>query len=303
MLVENPLLSYIDVRHASFLSPKLTVGEARKLGKRYTYSDEIAPLRDESEERMSRHLRELAHKPVQEEVPVQEPTQPEDPVKPEAPVEEAEHLVVDVTDLSNTEPFLDEDMVTQKTMTIDLFVPGARQAMQQPPSQSQTQAPPSPPPPQTERLWKRQRIAEQTTTGPRDAVVRTPPRPTGGIVIHELQTQVGPGVASSSQATQAWKPKFLLDGKPLPSTACVRMWEKGEGGRIAQTLAKGLLLLDDVHAFEEVSEESMGRRLQWHTVTVTLYLLVLYCPLHIHYFSFTFHFVAVLIFVFVRPLN
>ena len=81
------------------------------------------------------------------------------------------------------------------------------------------------------------------------------------------------------------------------------MWEKGEGGRIAQTLAKGLLLLDDVHAFKEGSEESMGRRLQWHTVTVTLYLLVLYCPLHIHYFSFTFHFVAVLIFVFVRPLN
>ena len=112
MLVENPLLSYIDVRHASFLSPKLTVGEARKLGKRYTYSNEIAPLRDESEERMSRHLRELTHKPVQEEVPVQEPTQPEDPVEPEAPVEEAEHLVVDVADLSNTEPFLDEDMVT-----------------------------------------------------------------------------------------------------------------------------------------------------------------------------------------------
>ena len=39
------------------------------------------------------------------------------------------------------------------------------------------------------------------------------------------------------------------------------MWEKGEGGRIAQTLATGLLLPDDVHAFKEGTEESVGRRL------------------------------------------
>ena len=55
------------------------------------------------------------------------------------------------------------------------------------------------------------------------------------------------------------------------------MWEKGEGGRIVQTLAKGLLLPDDVHTFEEWLEESMGRRLQWHTIVVTLYLLIFYC--------------------------
>ena len=36
LLVDNPLLSYIDVRHASFLPPQLTVGEARDLGPRYT---------------------------------------------------------------------------------------------------------------------------------------------------------------------------------------------------------------------------------------------------------------------------
>ena len=55
-----------------------------------------------------------------------------------------------------------------------------------------------------------------------------------------------------------WKPKFLLDDKPLPSTAYVRMWEKGKGGCITQTLATGLLLPDDVHAFEEGTEESVG---------------------------------------------
>ena len=72
------------------------------------------------------------------------------------------------------------------------------------------------------------------------------------------------------------------------------MWEKDEGGRIAQTLAQGLLLPDDVHAFEEGSEEFMGRKLQWHTVAVTLYLLILYYLLHIHYLPFTFRFIAVL---------
>ena len=48
------------------------------------------------------------------------------------------------------------------------------------------------------------------------------------------------------------------------------MWEKGEGGCIAQTLAEGLLLLDDVHAFEEGSEESVGHRLEWHAIAVIL---------------------------------
>ena len=92
----------------------------------------------------------------------------------------------------------------------------------------------------------------------------------------------------------AWKPKFLLDGKFLPSTACVQMWEKGEGGRIAQTLAMGLLLPDDVHAFEEGMEESVGRRLQWHTIAVTPFSSITYCPLY---------FVVVLTSVFVRLLN
>ena len=72
------------------------------------------------------------------------------------------------------------------------------------------------------------------------------------------------------------------------------MWEKGEGGRITQTLAMGLLLPDDVHAFEDGSEKSVGRRLKWHTIAVTLYL------------SITYHsslFVSVLIYVSVRLLN
>ena len=71
-MVDSLLLSYIDVRHANFLLPRFTVGKARELGRRYTCSDELAPLRDESVERVSLCLRELTHEPVQEEVPVQE---------------------------------------------------------------------------------------------------------------------------------------------------------------------------------------------------------------------------------------
>ena len=48
------------------------------------------------------------------------------------------------------------------------------------------------------------------------------------------------------------------------------MWEKGEGGRIVQTLAEGLLLPEDVHAFEEGSEEFVGRRLEWHAIAVII---------------------------------
>ena len=287
LLVDSPLLSYIDIQY-NFLPPKLTTGEARKFGKRYTCSDKLALLRDESAERVSWCLRELAHEAIQQEALVQEQAQPENPVV------EPEHLALEATVMSTADTNPGENMVARKVMTIDRFVPGARQPSQPPPSQGRGQVPPPPPPSQARRAQKKQRVANQPSTGPGDSAVQTPPRPTGGIVIHEPQTQVDPGVASSSQITPAWKPKFLLDGKPLPSTACVQMWEKGEGCRIAQTLAEGLLLLDDVHAFEEGLEESVGRRLEWHAIVVTPCL------------SFTFHtflFTSVLTSVFVRLLN
>ena len=53
----------------------------------------------------------------------------------------------------------------------------------------------------------------------------------------------------------------MLDGKPLPSTTSVRVWEKGVGGRVAQSLVHGLLLPKDVHTFEDGTDESLGRQL------------------------------------------
>jgi len=81
LLVDNPLLSYIDVRHANFLPPRFTVGEARDLGLRYTCSDELALIWDKSAKRVSRCRQEQAHMPVQ----LEAPTQPEAPFEPEAP--------------------------------------------------------------------------------------------------------------------------------------------------------------------------------------------------------------------------
>ena len=74
-----------------------------------------------------------------------------------------------------------------------------------------------------------------------------------------------------------------MDGKPLPSTASVRVWDKGEGGRVAQSLVRGLLLPEDVHVFDDGTAESLGQRLQWHTITVNPCSLFSF-----HYLAFCF---------------
>ena len=95
LLVDSPLLSYIDVRYANFLPPKLTTGEAREFGRRFTGSDELAPLRDESAERVSQRLREIAHEAIQQEDQVQkQPNTENPPAKPQQQVIEAAALLL-----------------------------------------------------------------------------------------------------------------------------------------------------------------------------------------------------------------
>ena len=113
---------------------------------------------------------------------------------------------------------------------------------------------------------------------PSDAQTRTTPQPSRGVTIHEPPAQVETHVASSSQPVSACQPNFELDGMPLLADASVRVWEKGEGGRIVQSLAHGLLLPEDVSAFADGTKESIGR-LQWHTIAITslsLYFLFSY---------------------------
>ena len=228
------------------------------------------PIRDESAEAAFKYLRECAHEAVQREVV---------PAKPKAPIQVAKQVAAESSDSSRTHS-VPEDMVTRKTLTVSRFIPGASQAIQQQPPQRRVPAPPDhpPPPPPSERTRKRQR--DLTSISPGDAQVQTPYQPSRGVTIRELPAQVGTNVASSSRLAQLWQPTFELDGTPLPASASVRAWEKGEGGRVAQSLVHGLLLPEDVSAFADGTDESMGRRLQWHTVAVTS--LPLYtCFLHI----------------------
>ena len=133
-LVSRPLLSYIDVRHANFLPSRLTVGEVRDLGPCYTCLDELAPIRDESAERVSRHRRELVHQQVEQENPP--------PAEPEAFA------------------WAKSKMVTRRVMSISRFVPDTQTSEQQQPHPAQAQTPPSPHPLSCTR--KRPRKVEQT---------------------------------------------------------------------------------------------------------------------------------------------
>ena len=63
LLVDSSLFSYIDVRHANFLPPSLTTGEAQDLSPRYTTAKDLALVRDESAERVSQSRN--AHIPVE----------------------------------------------------------------------------------------------------------------------------------------------------------------------------------------------------------------------------------------------
>ena len=80
---------------------------------------------------MSQCLRELAYATVEEEAPVQEePAQPEEPGERKVLVQSTEQATIDITYLSDTESDLCGDMVTRKTMTINRFMPDAKQAGQ-----------------------------------------------------------------------------------------------------------------------------------------------------------------------------
>ena len=120
LLVDSPLLSYIDVRHANFLPLQLTVGEARDLDPQYIASNKLAPMRNASTELVSQNHR------------VHVSIKPEVPVEPEAPAQVAEPIKVESVNSSGTEPNLSDEMVTRQTMTIGCFVPDARPAPQQP---------------------------------------------------------------------------------------------------------------------------------------------------------------------------
>jgi len=232
--------------------------EKLELGRRYTCSEELAPLRGESAERVSRRLRELAHESVQEEVPVQEePAQPEEPSKPEAPVEEAEQFVVDITDLSDTEPYLSEDMVTWRAMTIDRFVPGARQAVQQPPPQSQVQAPPLPPPPQIGQVRKRQRVAKQTSTAQEIQLPRLFPDHSATLLFKSRKPRSGRALHPPPKLHRCGSPSFCWTASHFPQALVYGSGSKVKGAALLRLWRKASFCL------RTCTPSKKGRRSLW----------------------------------------
>lgn len=111
--MDSPLLSYIDVWHANFLPPQLTVGEAEEFGPRFTSAKSLVPVRDTSADLVSQSCR--VHVPVGE---------------PEAPVQVAEPAVDGSVNSSKVEANQGNEMATKRTMTIDRFLPGTRLIVQ-----------------------------------------------------------------------------------------------------------------------------------------------------------------------------
>lgn len=111
LLVDSPLLSYIDVWHANLLPPFLTVGEARDLGPYFVRAKSLAPIKDTLAKTVSRNY--AVHQPI------------ERPVGP-APIQVVELAAAKSVHSSGAESDPSEDeMVTRRAMTIDHFVLGA----------------------------------------------------------------------------------------------------------------------------------------------------------------------------------
>lgn len=62
--MDNPLLSYIDVRHSNLLPAQLTIGEARDFGPQLTSAESLVPIRDTLVDLVSQIDR--VHVPVEE---------------------------------------------------------------------------------------------------------------------------------------------------------------------------------------------------------------------------------------------
>ena len=108
-------MSYIDMRHRGFFPPRLTVGEAWDLGPRLIRVDSLVPTRDKSADTVFQG--QVVHTSVKEqriEVPTTKQVKVESIDSSSAKVENAE-----------------DEMVVQRNMTADIFLPGGRPATQQ----------------------------------------------------------------------------------------------------------------------------------------------------------------------------
>lgn len=75
---------------------------------------------------------------------------------------------------------------------------------------------------------------------------------------------------SSTPPTSGYNHSFTLGERPLPTTLFILTWRKGEGGWVVNNLRKALLLLEDVHFWEKITNEDIVLNLKWQSIVVSL---------------------------------
>nr|POE91785.1 hypothetical protein CFP56_75784 [Quercus suber] len=140
--------------------------------------------------------------------------------------------------------------------------------LSQPQQARLTDCTPPTPPPSSGRQKKKQHLDDHPARTTSKAPVKTPPRPSGGIVILEPVSDTQPAapsgteVASSSQAVPNWQPTFMLGGAPLRATTSVKIWAQGEGGRVAESLTAPLTHILGERASELVEDAEQEKALK-----------------------------------------
>ena len=156
-------------------------------------------------------------------------------------------------------------MVTRRKLTADRFLSSPRSSAQPQQPQGQDHTPPLSPPHLA--VLKRSSMCWTKHFGsPVTCPQKLPPspRPSRRITIQEPMSGPRPAawggieVASSSLTVPNWQPTFTLSNEPLPASASIRTWDKGEGGRVAQSLVHGVLLSKDIQFFSDGSKESIA---------------------------------------------
>lgn len=80
------------------------------------------------------------------------------------------------------------------------------------------------------------------------------------------------GALSSTPPPSSYQHSFILGEGSLLATAFLRMYRKGNGERVADSLRKALMLLEDVHFWEDVVDKDLVLNLKWHSIVVSIFL-------------------------------
>lgn len=63
----------------------------------------------------------------------------------------------------------------------------------------------------------------------------------------------------------------MLGRESILATTFLRTYRKGDGGRVASSLGKALMLPKDVHFWEDVIDEDLFPNLKWHSIDVSIF--------------------------------